>query len=149
MKSQPLSIQHFDTLVKSDFLILGSHYNWTAQKLYWQRIRKDHSSRARTGFLHSCKQLIAVPYLRVVCESFPLPREETMPAVSCLLPDTGQVQFPVCTSLTPRPITMVFGLGMRLHVHNRLQPGSAMNQRKFEAVRLWVVVELHAVVSVS
>ena len=47
-------------------------------------------------------------------------------------------QFHVCTSLTPRPMTVVFGLGMRLRVRmrttlengvlrNRQQPGRAEN----------------------
>ena len=58
--------------------------------------------------------------------------------------------FHVCTSLDPRPMTMVFGLGTRLHVHmcttfkngvlrNRQQPGSAVNsfsdQGKFGAMK--------------
>ena len=57
-----------------------------------------------------------------------------MPAVRC----AGQPQFHVCTSLTPRSMTVVLGLGTRLRVrmlttfengilHNGQQPGSAMN----------------------
>ena len=57
-----------------------------------------------------------------------------MPAVHC----AGQPQFHMCTSLTPRPMTVVFGLGTRLRVRmhttfengvlrNRQQPGSAVN----------------------
>ena len=56
----------------------------------------------------------------------------------------------MCTSLAPRPITVVFGLGMRLRVrmrtrlendvlHNGQKPGSAVNiftdQGKFEAMK--------------
>ena len=81
------------------------------------------------------KQLNAVPYLCGVHESSRLPLEATVVGQPCLLVDS---QFPVCTSLTPRPMTMVFGLGVRLrmHMHTRLQngvlrngqqPGSAVN----------------------
>ena len=64
---------------------------------------------------------------------------------------TGQrAQFRVSTSLVPRPMTVVFGLGTRLHVCmrtrlgngvlcNRQQSGSAVNilfdQGKFEAMK--------------
>jgi len=59
-------------------------------------------------------------------------------------------QFQVCTNLAPRPMTVVFGLGMRLHVrmrttlengvlHNGQQPGRAENslvdQGKFVAMK--------------
>ena len=38
-------------------------------------------------------------------------------------------QFPVCNSLTPIPMTVVFGLGMRQHVHmhTRLENGILRN----------------------
>ena len=57
----------------------------------------------------------------------------------------------MCTSLVPKPMTMVFGLRMRLPVrmrtrllndvlHNGQQPGSAMNsfidQDKLEAMKM-------------
>ena len=56
-----------------------------------------------------------------------------MPAVFA-----GQPVFHMCTSLTPRPMTVVFGLGTRLRVRmcttfengvlcNGQQPGSAVN----------------------
>ena len=61
------------------------------------------------------KQLNAVPYLFVVHEPSRLPLEATVAGQPCLLVDS---QFPVCTSLTPRP-TMVFGLGARLRMHMR------------------------------
>ena len=64
----------------------------------------------------------------------PLLREETVPAVRC----AGQPRSQVCTSLAPRPMTVVFGLGTRLRVRMRTtfengvlrngqQPGSAVN----------------------
>ena len=61
------------------------------------------------------------------------------------------LRFHVCTSLAPRPMTMVFGLGMRLCVHmhttlengilrNGQQPGSAVNcftnQDEFVAMKM-------------
>ena len=60
-----------------------------------------------------------------------LVREETVPAVL-------NSRFHVCTSLAPRPMTVVFGLGTRLRVRmrttlengvlrNRQQPGRAEN----------------------
>ena len=75
------------------------------------------------------KQLNAGPYLRH--NPWQLLREETVPAVL-------SSQFHVCTSLAPRPMTVVFGLGMRLHVRmrktlengvlrNRQQPGRVEN----------------------
>ena len=59
-----------------------------------------------------------------------------MPAVRC----AGQPRFQACTSLAPRPMTVVFGLGTRLRVRMRTtfengvlrngqQPGSAVNSR--------------------
>ena len=90
-------------------------------------------------------QLNAAPYLRGVQKRSPLPREKTMPAV--LL----NAQFPMYISLTPRPMIIVFGLGIRLHVqlrtraeegvlHNGQQPGNAVtifiDQGKVEAMKL-------------
>ena len=68
------------------------------------------------------KQLNAVPYLRGVHEPSQLP----LSGQPCLLVNS---QFPVCTSLTPRPMTMVFGLGarLRMHMHTRLQNGLLRN----------------------
>ena len=77
------------------------------------------------------KQLNAAHYRwHKLCQ---LLREETVPAV-CWLP----AGFYVSTSLAPRPMTVVFGLGMRLRVRmcttlengvlrNRQQPGRAEN----------------------
>ena len=72
------------------------------------------------------KQLNAVPYLCGVHEPSRLPLEATVSGQPCLLVDS---QFPVCTSLTPRPMTMVFGLGAGLcmHMHTRLQNGVLHN----------------------
>ena len=64
-----------------------------------------------------------------------IPQEQTVIAVLTVLVN---VRFPVYISLAPRPMTVVFGLGMRLNVHmhtpsengvlrNGQQPGSAMN----------------------
>ena len=71
-------------------------------------------------------------------------------------------QFTLCSSLAARAITVVFGLGTRLCVYvctrlengvlcNGQQPGSAMNIfiDKFEAIRLWVLVEFCTVVCIS
>ena len=58
------------------------------------------------------KQLNAAHYLRhKLCQ---LLQEETVPAIRWL-----PAGFYVCTSLAPRPLTVVFGLGMRLRVHMR------------------------------
>ena len=72
------------------------------------------------------KQLNAVPYLCGVHEPSRLPIEVTVADQPCLLVDS---QFPMCTSLTPRPMTMVFGLGarLRMHVRTRLQNGVLRN----------------------
>ena len=56
-----------------------------------------------------CKQLYTAPYL-AVCTQLLL-REESVPAVYC----AGQLAI----SLTPRPMTVVFGLGTRLRVRMR------------------------------
>ena len=45
-----------------------------------------------------------------VHEPFPLPWEEAIPVVLV------NPQFHVCTSLVPKPMTVVIGLGTRLHV---------------------------------
>ena len=68
------------------------------------------------------KQLNAVPYLFGVYEPSRLPLEATVAGQPCLLVGS---QFPVCTSLTPRPMTMIFGLGagLRMHMRTRLQNG--------------------------
>ena len=55
-------------------------------------------------------QLNAAPYLRHM--PWQLLREETAPAVL-------NSRFYVCTSLAPRPMTVVFGLGTRLRVRVR------------------------------
>jgi len=68
-------------------------------------------------------------------EPSPLPLEETVPSQPCLLVNA---RIPVCTSLTPRPMSMVFGLGARLRMrmrtrlengmlYNGQQPGSTVN----------------------
>ena len=74
-------------------------------------------------------------------------------------------RFHLCTSLIPKPMTVVIGLGTRLvHVrtrlengvlHNGQQPGSAVDSffdhSKFEAtyeVIEWLVGKLHAVMSI-
>ena len=77
----------------------------------------------------------------------------------CLLVNT---QFRMCTSLVPRLMTIVFGMGTRLPMHmrarlengvqrNRQQPCSAVNsftnQGKFEATKRGV--ELRAVISIN
>ena len=69
------------------------------------------------------KQLNAVPYLWH--KPWELLREETVPAVLNL-------RFHMCTSLAPRPMTVVFGLGMRLHVCMRttLQNGVLCNRQQ-------------------
>ena len=55
-------------------------------------------------------QLNAAPYLRGVHEPFPQPREETV----------GQrARFHVCTSLVPKPMIVIIGLGTRLDVRMR------------------------------
>ena len=56
------------------------------------------------------KQLNAAPYLRHKPRQ--LLREETVPAVL-------NSRFHVCSSLAPRPMTVVFGLGTRLRVRMR------------------------------
>ena len=91
-------------------------------------------------------QLNAAPYLRSVHEPFPQPREETIPVV----PVGQRARFHACTSLVPKPMTMVIGLGMRLDVRmrtrlkngihrNREQPGSAGNSffdySKYKAIK--------------
>ena len=95
-------------------------------------------------------QLNAAPYLRGVHEPFPQPREETVPVdESCW---STRAQFHACTSLIPKPTTVVFGLGTRLDVRMRTrlkmasfacrngqQPGSAGNSffdySEFEAMK--------------
>ena len=84
------------------------------------------------------KQLNAVPYLFGVHEPFQLPLEATVAGQPCSLVDS---QFPVCTSLTPRPMTMVFGLEARLHMHmrTRLQNGVLRNgQQPGSAVSIFI-----------
>ena len=51
-----------------------------------------------------------MPYLRH--KSWQLLREETVPAVRWVV----NSRFHVCAGLTPRPMTVVFGLGMRVCV---------------------------------
>ena len=51
----------------------------------------------------------AAPYLCGVHKPCPLLREETVPAVRVV-----NSQFCLCTSLIPRPMIVVFGLGTRL-----------------------------------
>ena len=83
-------------------------------------------------------------------------RKETMPAAL-------NSRFHVCTSLAPRSLTVVFGLGTRLRVHmhttlengvlcNRQQPGRAENssidQGELVAMKTLMVVKLHAVISI-
>ena len=53
-------------------------------------------------------QLNAVLYLCGVHKSCPLLREKTVPAV--------RTAYRSCTSLAPRPIAVVFGLGTRLRM---------------------------------
>ena len=68
-----------------------------------------------------------MPYLRGVHEPFPLPWEETVPA----LLTSQRSQFCMYTSLTPKPMTVVFGLGTRLHLHMcaRLENGVLHNTK--------------------
>ena len=86
----------------------------------------DHPIFTESVFLTMSKQLNAVPYLCGVHEPSRLPLEATVACQPCLLIDS---QFSVCTSLTPRSMTMVFGLGARLlmHMHTRLQNGVLRN----------------------
>ena len=95
----------------------------------------DHPIFTESIFLSMSKQLNAVPCLCGFHEPSRLPLEVTVAGQPCLLVVS---QFPVCISLTPRPMTMVFGLGARLRMHmctrlqngvlrNGQQPGSAVN----------------------
>ena len=108
------------------------------------------------------KQLNAVPYLRGVHKPCPLLREETVSAMRNIL--LVNSQFCSCTCLAPRPMTVVFGLGTRLHVRmrtklengvhrNRQKPGSAVNSfidlGGFEAMKTLSGHKLCAVISIS
>ena len=58
----------------------------------------------------------------------PFHLRETVPAVPCLLVNA---RFPVCTSLTPRPMTVVFGMGtrQRVRMRTRLENGVLRNEQ--------------------
>ena len=79
-------------------------------------------------------QLNAARYLCGVHELCPLLREEIVPVVR-VVNSRG-----VCTSLVPRPMIVVFGLGTRLHIRMRtkLENGVLRNggcERLFEAMK--------------
>ena len=61
----------------------------------------------------------------------PLLREETVPTVRVV-----NSRFRLCTSLVPRPMIVVFGLGMRLHVrmHTKLENGVLRNRQQPQSV---------------
>ena len=67
-------------------------------------LQRGQSSRIAT----ISKQLYAVPY--PVVQPWLLLQEESIPSVHC----ASQLAIHMCITLTLRPMTMVFGLGMRL-----------------------------------
>ena len=95
----------------------------------------------------------AAPYLHGIHEPFSLPWKRLYQPCSLV-----NVWLRVCTSLTPRPTTMVFGLGTRLLVCIRSEIGVLRNGRtaagqcceqtgvNLKLWRCWVVVVVRAVV---
>ena len=92
-------------------------------------ILSNAKAAGRLFLIATSKHLNAAPYLWH--KPWELLREETMPAIL-------NSQFHMYTSLPPRPMTVVFGLGTRLRVcmhttlengvqRNRQQPGRAEN----------------------
>ena len=71
-------------------------------------------------------QLNAAPYLCGVDKPCPLLREETVPAVRVW---STSSRFRLRTSLIPRSMIVLFGLGTRLHVcmHTKLENGVLRN----------------------
>ena len=119
--------QHKNSIISSLWSLIFDHMTADQhRKLYSQSKKKpDHPSFTKGwvfifGLVIS-KQLNAVPYLH----------GETIPAVLILV----NAQFCVWTSFISRPMSMVFGLGMRLHVDMCTRRG--------------VIVEFCAVVSIS
>ena len=123
MKGQSPFVHGTSLSCAADFLI----FSW---KLTTVRLRQlhDHPSITKVAgrlFLSIVisKQLNAAPYLRHKPRQ--LLREETVPAVL-------NSRFHVCSSLAPRPMTVVFGLGTRLRVRMRttLQNGVLRNRQQ-------------------
>ena len=56
-------------------------------------------------------QLNAAPYLCGVHEPFPQPREKTVP----VMPAGQCAQFHVCTSLIPKPMTVLYTVGVQIY----------------------------------
>ena len=125
----------------------ANHFLYKILRPWWKSISqyriKTDPPEAVSIFVVKSKQSNAAPHLRSFQEISPLPWEETMPA---MLPGQRAI-----SCLTPRPMTVVFGLGTRLCVHMRTrlengvlrngqQPGSAMNifidQDKVEAMKI-------------
>ena len=93
-------------------------------------------TKAVSSYFSQCSlswKLNAAPYLCSVHKPCLLLREETVPTVRVV-----NLRFRLCTSLVPRPTSVVFCLGTRLHVrmrtklengvlHNRQQPQSVVN----------------------
>ena len=119
---------------ESGWLYIGFHlayylitWQLPAQKLYPQTsIKTDHPSSTKAmSSVAKSKQLNAAPFLRVVNEPFHYHGKR--PYKPCLLVN---VRFCVCTNLVPRPITVVFGLGMRPHLcmYTKLENGVLCNR---------------------
>ena len=76
----------------------------------------NHSLRKLSSYMYfiQCSYKLEAESSVPICgvhKPCPLPREETMPTVHVVTS-----RFRLCTSLVPRPMSMVFGPGTRLHV---------------------------------
>ena len=122
-EGQPLSV-HGTSLCQ---LISGFSFTWKLTTILRQ-LYDHHSITKAAGRLFLSivisKQLNAARYLRH--KPWQL-REDIVPAWPAVL----NSRFHVCTSLAPRPMNVVFGLGTKLHVRMRttLENGVLRNRQ--------------------